>query len=49
MLGELGHAISVLMAASGPKAIELVGEVADGVLLKVGGTNLYLMPLQTCG
>ena len=28
--------IPVLMAASGPKAIELAGEVADGVLLLVG-------------
>jgi len=28
----------VLMAASGPKAIELAGEIADGVLLLVGFT-----------
>src|SRR5881275_2061142 len=28
--------IPVLMAASGPKAIELAGEIADGVLLLVG-------------
>src|SRR6059058_1725815 len=28
-----GQAIPVLMAASGPRAIELAGEVADGVLL----------------
>jgi 5,10-methylenetetrahydromethanopterin reductase len=28
--------IAVLMAASGPKAIELAGEIADGVLLLVG-------------
>lgn len=33
-----GQAIPVLMAASGPKAIELAGEVADGVLLLVGYT-----------
>jgi 5,10-methylenetetrahydromethanopterin reductase len=31
-----GRPIPVLMAASGPKAIELAGEVADGVLLMVG-------------
>jgi 5,10-methylenetetrahydromethanopterin reductase len=30
--------IPVLMAASGPKAIELAGEIADGVLLLVGYT-----------
>ena len=38
--GRLGFAsgrhIPILMAASGPKAIELAGEVADGVLLLVG-------------
>ena len=38
--GSLGYAsgrrIPVLMAASGPKAIEVAGEVADGVLLLVG-------------
>jgi 5,10-methylenetetrahydromethanopterin reductase len=38
--GRLGYAsgrpIPVLMAASGPKAIEVAGEVADGVLLLVG-------------
>jgi 5,10-methylenetetrahydromethanopterin reductase len=38
--GRLGYAsgrrIPVLMAASGPRAIELAGEVADGVLLLVG-------------
>jgi 5,10-methylenetetrahydromethanopterin reductase len=38
--GRLGYAsgrrIPLLMAASGPKAIELAGEVADGVLLLVG-------------
>ena len=31
-----GRRIPVLMAASGPKAIEVAGEVADGVLLLVG-------------
>jgi len=31
-----GRPIPVLMAASGPKAIELAGEIADGVLLLVG-------------
>jgi 5,10-methylenetetrahydromethanopterin reductase len=38
--GRLGYAsrrrVPVLMAASGPKAIELAGEIADGVLLLVG-------------
>jgi 5,10-methylenetetrahydromethanopterin reductase len=38
--GRLGWAsggpIPVIMAASGPKAIELAGEIADGVLLLVG-------------
>jgi len=38
--GRLAYAserrIPVLMAASGPKAIELAGEVADGVMLSVG-------------
>ena len=38
--GRLGYAarrrIPVIMAASGPKAIELAGEIADGVLLLVG-------------
>jgi 5,10-methylenetetrahydromethanopterin reductase len=33
-----GRQIPVLMAASGPKAIELAGEVADGALLMVGYT-----------
>ncbi len=40
--GRLGYAagrhIPILMAASGPRAIELAGEVADGVLLLVGYT-----------
>ena len=31
-----GRRLPVLMAASGPKAIELAGEIADGVLLLVG-------------
>jgi 5,10-methylenetetrahydromethanopterin reductase len=31
-----GRPIPVLMAASGPKAIELAGEIADGALLLVG-------------
>jgi 5,10-methylenetetrahydromethanopterin reductase len=38
--GRLGYAsgrrIPLLMAASGPKAIEVAGEIADGVLLLVG-------------
>jgi 5,10-methylenetetrahydromethanopterin reductase len=38
--GRLGYAtkrpLPVLMAASGPKAIEVAGEIADGVLLLVG-------------
>jgi 5,10-methylenetetrahydromethanopterin reductase len=33
-----GRQIPVLMAASGPRAIELAGEVADGALLLVGYT-----------
>ena len=41
--GRLGYAsgrrIPVLMAASGPKAIEVAGEVADGVLLLVGSNR----------
>lgn len=40
MSGRLAYAsgrrIPVLMAASGPRAIELAGEVADGVMLSVG-------------
>src|SRR5256885_12332828 len=31
-----GRPVSILMAAPGPKAIELAGEVADGVMLLVG-------------
>src|SRR5437867_7348093 len=38
--GRLGYAakrrIPIVMAASGPKAIELAGEIADGALLLVG-------------
>jgi 5,10-methylenetetrahydromethanopterin reductase len=38
--GRLGYAsgrhIPVIMAASGPKAIELAGEIADGVLMLIG-------------
>ena len=41
--GRLGYAggrrIPVLMAASGPKAIEVAGEIADGVLLLVGSNR----------
>jgi 5,10-methylenetetrahydromethanopterin reductase len=40
--GRLGYAagrrIPVLMAASGPKAVELAGEIADGALVMVGNT-----------
>src|SRR6184192_2693499 len=40
MPGRLGYAakrrIPIVMAASGPKAIELAGEIADGALLLVG-------------
>jgi 5,10-methylenetetrahydromethanopterin reductase len=34
-----GRRIPVLMAASGPKAIEVAGEIADGVLLLVGSNR----------
>src|SRR5499433_1439869 len=34
-----GRRIPVLMAASGPKAIEVAGEVADGALLLVGANR----------
>jgi 5,10-methylenetetrahydromethanopterin reductase len=41
--GRLGYAagrrIPVLMAASGPKAIELAGEVADGALIMAGANR----------
>jgi 5,10-methylenetetrahydromethanopterin reductase len=40
--GRLGYAVGrdipVLMAAAGPRAIELAGEIADGVLLMAGYT-----------
>ena len=36
-----GRDIPVIMAASGPKSIELAGEVADGVLVLVGFTPWY--------
>jgi 5,10-methylenetetrahydromethanopterin reductase len=41
--GRLGYAakrrIPIIMAASGPKAIELAGEIADGALLLVGANR----------
>ena len=50
--GRLGYAIGrdipVLMAASGPKAIELAGEIADGVLLLVGFTPGIVDVVLTC-
>ena len=33
-----GHGVPVLMAASGPRSLQLAGEVADGALLLVGYT-----------
>ena len=33
-----GHSVPVLMAASGPRSLELAGEVADGALVLVGYT-----------
>ena len=33
-----GHGVPVLMAASGPRSLELAGEVADGALVLVGYT-----------
>ncbi len=33
-----GHGIPILMAASGPRSLELAGEVADGALVLVGYT-----------
>jgi 5,10-methylenetetrahydromethanopterin reductase len=51
-LGRLGFAterrLPVLMAASGPKAIELAGEVADGVLLLVGFTPEIVQAVTEC-
>jgi 5,10-methylenetetrahydromethanopterin reductase len=50
--GRLGFAagrdIPVLMAASGPKAIELAAEVADGVLLLVGYTSGIVNAVRQC-
>ncbi len=50
--GKLGFAaerdLPVLMAASGPKAIELAGEVADGVLLLVGFTPEIVQAVTEC-
>lgn len=50
--GRLGFAgerdLPVLMAASGPKAIELAGEVADGVLLLVGFTPEIVEAVTEC-
>ncbi len=50
--GKLGFAaersIPILMAASGPKAIELAGEVADGVLLLIGYTPNIVEAALTC-
>ncbi|WP_089933953.1 LLM class flavin-dependent oxidoreductase [Candidatus Entotheonella palauensis] len=50
--GRLGFAagrdLPVLMAASGPKAIELAGEVADGVLLLVGFTPEIIQAVTEC-
>jgi 5,10-methylenetetrahydromethanopterin reductase len=50
--GRLGYTagrhIPVLMAASGPKAIELAGEVADGALLLVGYTPGIVEVVRKC-
>jgi 5,10-methylenetetrahydromethanopterin reductase len=43
-----GRDIPVLMAASGPKAIELAAEVADGVLLLVGYTPGIVNAVRQC-
>ncbi len=40
--------LPVLMAASGPKAIELAGEIADGVLLLVGFTPEIVEAVTEC-
>ena len=40
--------LPILMAASGPKAIELAGEVADGVLLLVGFTPEIIQAATEC-
>jgi alkanesulfonate monooxygenase SsuD/methylene tetrahydromethanopterin reductase-like flavin-dependent oxidoreductase (luciferase family) len=42
------HRLAVLMAASGPKAIELAGEIADGVLLLVGFTPEIVQAVTEC-
>lgn len=50
--GRLGYAagrpIPILMAASGPKAVALAGEVADGVLLLVGYTPGIASAVLAC-
>ncbi|GIX46273.1 MAG: LLM class F420-dependent oxidoreductase [Candidatus Tectimicrobiota bacterium] len=43
-----GPRIPVLMAASGPKAIALAGEIADGVLLLVGYTPGIVEAVLAC-
>ncbi len=43
-----GRNIPVIMAASGPKSIELAGEVADGVLVLVGFTPGIVQAVHTC-
>ncbi len=43
-----GRDLPVLMAASGPKAIELAGEVADGVLLLVGFAPKIVQAVTEC-
>jgi 5,10-methylenetetrahydromethanopterin reductase len=43
-----GRPIPVLMAASGPRAVELAGEVADGVLLLVGYTPGIVQAVLAC-
>lgn len=43
-----GRDIPVLMAASGPMAIELAGEIADGVLLLVGYTPGIVNAVLAC-
>ncbi len=43
-----GRGIPVLMAASGPKSIELAGEIADGVLLLVGYTPDIVNAVLEC-
>lgn len=43
-----GQRMPILMAASGPKAIELAGEIADGVLLLVGYTPGIVTAVLEC-